>query len=586
MVEIKFNIHFYDYNNNIIKPSDITHNHGFQIICYLKLGEEHIYSIPNIYKNKFFNCIEYFNINEKPNIGIKIYEFDGKYEIINNLVFFEYYIDYNNFYYNNDNNFDPLFIEKEYFSLNTKILDFNKKNNETLKLRNSYIKKPFCNSKKKYEIIRGNWSFSNIYNNYFCFCKGFCYLYNISQICKYKFYISIIDKNRYLYNKTDYLLADFLGNFQSSDDAYPIFKELIKNKKRAYYMSRNKEIYKRHCKNIKKCELIINSIYINGNFLEKYLELFLRLKAVIAGSEFYSIDNIFYNIEYITYICLTHGINYFKAFLYNNYYSYTKYNKLVASNSNKIISLAEKYGWKKENIIKICFPKWDKYNIYKENLLRKRISKKNKSIFVFFTWRNWKNQTNKLNINSISSYYFKNIFRLLYNNILIKEIKKNNLTLYFSLHQMFEKKYKKKLKIKKFVKIVNQKYISKCLINSNLIITDFSSIIFDMIYQRKPYIMFIPDSDDPNIFDFYDLEYYNLINDLRNGKIYFENKFFEIHEVINKIIHYINSDFKLEENLIKFYDSFEFNCRNNTQRFIDYLENLKCINTIDLTAKL
>ena len=95
-----------------------------------------------------------------------------------------------------------------------------------------------------------------------------------------------------------------------------------------------------------------------------------------------------------------------------------------------------------------------------------------------------------------------------------------------------------------------------------------------MIYQRKPYIMFIPDSDDPNIFDFYDMEYCKLINDLRNGKIYFENKFFKIDEVIKKI-YYINTDFKLEENLIKFYDSFEFNCRNNTQRFIDYLENLK-----------
>ena len=575
MVEIEFNILFYENNNNLIKPSDITYNNDFQIVCYLKIKDEHVYSIPNIHRNKYFNCIENFNINENPNIGIKIYKFDREHKILNNLFFFEYYIDYNNFYYNNNNKFDPLFIENKYISLNSEILDFNKKNNETLKLKNSYIKKPFCSSKIKYEIIRGDWSFSNIYNNYFCFCKGTRCLYNISQICKYKFFLSIIDNNRYLYNKTEYLLADFLGNFQSSDDAYPIFKELIKNKKKAYYMSKNKDIYKKHCKNIKKCKLIIKSTYINGNFLEKYFEIFLRLKAVIAGSEFYSIDNIFYNIEYITYICLTHGINYFKTFLYNDYYSYSRYNKLVTSNSNKIISLAKKYGWKEENIIKICFPKWDKYNTYKESYITKIISKEHKSIFIFFTWRNWKNQTNKLNINSISSYYFKNIFRLLYNNLLIKEIKKNNLTLYFSLHQMFEKKYKKKLKIKKFIKFVNQRYISKCLMKTNLIITDFSSIIFDMIFQRKPYIMFIPDSDDPNIFDFYDLEYCNLINDLRNEKIYFENKFFKINEVIKKIIHYINNDFKLEENLIKFYDTFEFNCRNNTQRFFDYLENLK-----------
>lgn len=61
--------------------------------------------------------------------------------------------------------------------------------------------------------------------------------------------------------------------------------------------------------------------YINGNFLEKYLDLFLRLKVVISGAMIYSFNNIFYNIEYITYICLGHGVSYLKDFLYKDYYS-------------------------------------------------------------------------------------------------------------------------------------------------------------------------------------------------------------------------------------------------------------------------
>ena len=43
---------------------------------------------------------------------------------------------------------------------------------------------------------------------------------------------------------------------------------------------------------------------------------------------------------------------------------------------------------------------------------------------------------------------------------------------------------------------------------------------------------------------------------MKNGSIEFENKYFDAEEVVNKIIYYIKNDFKLEEKLINFYDSF------------------------------
>ena len=433
---------------------------------------------------------------------------------------------------------------------------------------------PFYNTKLNFSTKFNIWNFTNIYNHYFCFCKGFNCSYNINQICKYKFYLYIIDQNRFIYNKTDYLLADFLGVSESSDDAYPIFNELIKRHQRAHYMTKKKNIYINHCKYTnKKCMIIINTTFINGNFLEIYLELFLRLKVAIAGSEFLSMDNIFYNIEYITFISLTHGINYFKVYLYNGYYSPRKYNKIVASTSNKIINLIKENGWNEDNIIKICFPKWDIYETNANKLLSNGNSNSN-SIFLFFTWRNWKNKTNKNNINSISPFYFRNIFRLINNYLLKKEIKIHKISLYFGFHHMFER-YKKNIKIKnKKIKFVEQNEIFDILRKTNLLITDFSSIIFDMIYQRKPYIMYIPDSDDPNIISLYDFDYYNLINRLRNGELKFENKFFIINEVINKIIYYIHRNFKLEKRLRKFYNSFGFKCKNSTQSFINYLVNL------------
>ena len=78
----------------------------------------------------------------------------------------------------------------------------------------------------------------------------------------------------------------------------------------------------------KDCTTIIlvnkENYKINGDLVERYLTLFLKLKQVISegATYFCYINNLFYNIEYITYISVTHGVCYFKYFLYfdNNYY--------------------------------------------------------------------------------------------------------------------------------------------------------------------------------------------------------------------------------------------------------------------------
>ena len=372
IVEIQYNFTFFDNNNIIKRPSDIIYYNNLHILCHLKKVDIdlNINSLAKINFNKYFICIEYINLNELTKFGIIIYnnidEVDHNYENTTIYFFSDNIINYNNLYYQNEEKFKPFLLEKEYILLFENSLNSDKLN----RLKNSFIEKPKFKTKYNINLDFDNWNFTNIYNNYFCFCKGSnCSFQNVTQICKYKFYLFLIYNNRNIYNKTYYLLADFLGTFQSSDDAYPIFVELIKQNKKAYYMTRKKDIYKKYCQNNKKCQIIINTILINGNFLEKYFELFLRLKAVIAGSEFYSLDNIFYNIEYITFICLTHGINYFKPFLYDDYYSFKKYDKLVASTSNKIISFVKQYGWTDEDIIKICFPKWDKYDDFQKNII-------------------------------------------------------------------------------------------------------------------------------------------------------------------------------------------------------------------------
>ena len=93
------------------------------------------------------------------------------------------------------------------------------------------------------------------------------------------------------------------------------------------------------------------------------------------------------------------------------------------------------------------------------------------------------------------------------------------------------------------------------------------------MYRKKPFIIYIPDSNDPKIKDIYKKEYYYLIELMKNGTINFENKFFNINDTVNKIIFYINNNFNLEPKLKKFYESFDFKMENNINKFIKYLIN-------------
>ena len=533
----------------------------------------------NIYKNKYFYCIEFFNFNDIINVGIKLY-------ILKNDKYTNYYntnfiinktINYNDLIYQNDCLFNPFLINNEYNSLYKRIDD--KSMNKTLKLKKSYIEYPFCLIKSIVSLKNNQWLFKNIYNYYFCFCKGQnCLNSTIPDDCKYNFYLYIIDNNRDLYQKTDFLFMDFIFEDLSSDDVYPVFKEMEKNGFPVHYITEDIKLYNEYCYKRDKCltVLLIKNKYkpVNGDFLEKYLTIFLKLKLVLSGRGTTFNTNIFYNIEYITYICIGHGVCFFKYYLYIDHriYGIKKNDKLLLPPSSKIINLAKKYGWTDENIIKINLPRWDKYN-NKIDYNQKNNSKiNNNSIFIMFTWRDI------IKSKHISSYYLNNISNLIMNDILGKEMNKKNITLYLSLHRLINKEYKKKYQTlsnkTKYIKFIKQNEISECLTKTSLVVTDFSSIVFDIMYRKKPFIIYVPDSNDPKIKEIYTKDYYELIESLNNGTIYFENKYFNINETINKIIYYINNNFTIDPKLEYFYNSFEFKSGNNINKFIDYLKNI------------
>ena len=434
-------------------------------------------------------------------------------------------------------------------------------------LKKCYISQPICSTKEEAITYKNTWYFKNIYNHYFCYCNGYdCKFDQNFDNCKYYLYLYIIDSNKHLYKKTYYFLVDFLYANRAPGDAYFVFKEMIKQNMSAFYFTERRDIYKEYYDNktnFQRIIPIINKQYnITGNFLEKYLTLFLRLKSVISGSEFFSKENIFFIIPYITYICLGHGVNYFKPFLYEEYYGCRTYNKIILP-SEKIISIAKQYGWKEKDIIKVGLPKWDIFDNYSLEMKNKS---NEKCIFMMFTWR-------KLNKGkNISPDYFNNIFKLLNDPLLIEILTEKNITLYLSLHHNLLNK-QNLIKGKTKAKYTNQEEILSCLMKCDLIISDFSSVIFDLMYRNKPFIIFIPDANDKNIDDLYDYDYSNVINGLKNDSIKFENKVFNVEDTIKKIKYYIENDFHLDLKLKSFYKKFNLNHKQNINRFIAYLKS-------------
>ena len=176
----------------------------------------------NIKDNNKFICSYFSNINEKINIGIIIYLIKGK-----NIDSIKYhaFLSFNKqmvhkhkiLFDKKDYIFDPLILNKNYEAIINKINNI--KINGDLKLKKSYMKYPILTLKRNIIFNHNKWSFINLYNNYYCSCLGNrCFFSKPSNSCKYYLYLHIIDKNKSIFEKTDYLFIDFIFDNYTSDD--------------------------------------------------------------------------------------------------------------------------------------------------------------------------------------------------------------------------------------------------------------------------------------------------------------------------------------------------------------------------------
>jgi hypothetical protein len=103
-----------------------------------------IFSIANIYKNKYYKCIEYININCTIKLGFSIFKTKNYIEYFNKYLFTNRVINYNNLFLINESEFEPFLLLNQYKKLKHRIKVNKRGQNkkENLQLKQSYYKNP------------------------------------------------------------------------------------------------------------------------------------------------------------------------------------------------------------------------------------------------------------------------------------------------------------------------------------------------------------------------------------------------------------------------------------------------------------
>ncbi|MBE6450908.1 MAG: glycosyltransferase [Alphaproteobacteria bacterium] len=370
-------------------------------------------------------------------------------------------------------------------------------------------------------------------------------------------YITKLKKNIKKYKQNTYLLADCLYENAECIDAYSLFLKMREQGLKAYYILLKQNPLYEQLLNSGQMENII----VLPNTLDKicfyahFYDILLKTKSIIVSYELKTYDRKFLvNNSYWKYIFIQHGPTFLKeSVLKNGYLTPAKYDKVLIS-SEKEERLLKKYNFDDNKLIKIGLPRYD--------LLPTQSMKHNK-ILVMFTWRQYHNDDfNK-------SIYKKKILELLNNRDLDEYLKAKGIKLYFALHHAllelnninFDINYKNIVSIDKI-----SKYIKEC----SLLITDFSSIAFDFMYQNKPVLFWMLDYNDP-VLSKLDKENMERMN---YKKYLVGNVYYKLSSVLNKLKYYIEHHFVLENDTQNLYKNFFYEKKNIRQKLIRELEHI------------
>ncbi|EGP4798100.1 hypothetical protein FJB45_002241 [Enterococcus faecium] len=147
--------------------------------------------------------------------------------------------------------------------------------------------------------------------------------------------------------------------------------------------------------------------------------------------------------------------------------------------------------YKKEDIIVSGFPRWD---VLRDTSL----SMKHKEIMIMPTWRSWLDEISDEEF--VETDYYQFYMNVLNNDQLGEMLEKNDIRINFMLHPKF-KQYINQFKIiSENIKLIEfgEVPVNELLMRASLLITDYSSVAWEMFYMSKPVIFAQFDVDKYN----------------------------------------------------------------------------------------
>lgn len=223
--------------------------------------------------------------------------------------------------------------------------------------------------------------------------------------------------------------------------------------------------------------------------------------------------------------------------------------------------IKESFGYNDKEVIVTGLSRWDV-------LEDKSQQNKEKVIFVMPTWRTWMDDLPEEKF--INTDYYKNYTGLLTSPKLNSFLEEKNIKLQFYIHPKF-KDYIDRFKTdNKNVKIYQygEEKVNELLMHASMLVTDYSSVAWEMFHMRKPILFYQFDIDEYNM---YQGSYLDMDKDL------FGDRAFELDELIDGIQEYANRNFVEKEEYGKYRKHyFKYVDKNNCKRtFTAIMKNSK-----------
>lgn len=185
------------------------------------------------------------------------------------------------------------------------------------------------------------------------------------------------------------------------------------------------------------------------------------------------------------------------------------------------------------------------------------------------TWRNW---IRPENTNIEETDYFKNIVGLITDDTLNKYLEIKDVKLNIYIHQLMHDYFEKfnDVKLGTNVKILPKDAdITKELMKSSLLVTDYSSVSYDYLYINKPIVFF---QFDKNEYEQKVGSYVDLENDL------FGEVAYNVKECVNKIVKIANNNYKHD-------DEIQEKVNKLKNKFLTYTDKENCKRVYELIIK-